>query len=138
MGRCVTSAFSMPHVEDWQRMLSSLSSTGWEVSFATTLAEEPPGLLVNARELFDLLALDGEASARLAIHVEEIWFTCYFFDVEEIEFTFDPEDVSDEASFRSLESFIGWLGDSSRKQVVMTMEGTDHRSMPAILEYQPA
>ncbi|SOB81651.1 hypothetical protein [Streptomyces sp. 1331.2] len=126
------------NVEDWQRIISSLSSSEWEVSFTTTLSEESPGVLANARELFETLAIDGEASATLAILVDGIWFTCYFFDMEEVEFTFDPGDVSDETSFRSVERFMKWLGDTCERRVIMTMEGTDHRSMPALLEYAPA
>ncbi|MEV7213442.1 hypothetical protein AB0O31_10185 [Kitasatospora cineracea] len=100
------------NVEDWQRIISSLSSSEWEVSFTMTLSAEPPGVLNDARELFETLAIDGEDSATLAILVDDIWFTCYFFDMGEVEFTFDPEDVSDETSFRSVERFMRWLGDT--------------------------
>ncbi|MFE0462254.1 hypothetical protein ACFW1A_23680 [Kitasatospora sp. NPDC058965] len=124
--------------EDWHRMISALSSSGWEVSFTTTLSDGPASAPGDAEELFRQLLLDAEASATLAILVDGIWFACYFFDKEEIEFTFDPEDVPDETSFESVEKFMKWLGDSCGQPVVMTMEGTDHRSMPVLLEYVPS
>ena len=124
-------------IQDWQRVLSSLPSLEWVVSFSTTLAEEPANIFENARALFDALGYDREASATLAIQVGGTWFTCYFFEVEEIEFTFDTGDVFDEISFVLLESFMIWLGEACGKRVIMTMEGTDHRSMPALLEYTP-
>ncbi|MCX5557889.1 hypothetical protein [Streptomyces sp. NBC_00038] len=122
---------------DWQRLLSSLSLLKWPVFFSTTYSREPSELPGSARELFEELALDSEESATLAIQADGIWFTCYFFEVEEIEFTFDPVDVVDEASFGMLERFMKWLGDTCGKEVRMTMEGTDHPSMPALFTYSP-
>jgi hypothetical protein len=124
-------------VEDWQRMSSSLSHVNWEVSFSTTLQDGSADLVADIPRLFTELENDGEASATLAIQVDDIWLTCYFFEIQEIEFSFDPADVSDESSFASLTSFIEWLGDACGRRVVMTMEGTDHPSMPALLEYVP-
>ncbi len=122
---------------DWQRVFSALPSCGWEVSFTTTLPEPSAEVFEVAARLFEELDFDGQESARLAIGVDGIWFACYFFDVSEIEFTFFPGDVTDEASYGAVERFMTWLGDVVGKRVIMTMEGTDHPSMPALLEYVP-
>lgn len=56
---------------------------------------------------------------------------CYFFDIDEIEFTFNPADVDGSEPFAHLETFLRWLGESTGRRVVVTMEGADHRTMPA-------
>lgn len=95
-------------------------------------------MLDSVPALFDRLAVDGEVSVRLSVRVDDLWFTCYFFDVEEMEFTFDPRDVTDESSFASLRGFMVWLGDTTGKRVVMTMESaSDHQGLPALLEHVP-
>lgn len=125
-------------VDDWQRVVSSLSTTGWSVDIALSAPEGERNVLGSIPELFDRLAVDGEMSVRLSVRVDDLWLTCYFFDDEEIEFTFDPRDVTDETSFASLERFMVWLGDTSGRRVVMTMEtSTDHRGLPVLLEYVP-
>ncbi|GAA1555371.1 hypothetical protein [Kribbella lupini] len=122
---------------DWQRLISALPSCGWEVSFTTTLPEPSAEVFEVAGRLFEELDLDGQESATLAIAVDGTWFTCYFFEVSEIEFTFHPDNVTDQASFGAVERFMAWLGDTVGKRAIMTMEGSDHPSMPALLEYVP-
>ncbi|WP_329374315.1 hypothetical protein [Streptomyces sp. NBC_01483] len=73
----------------------------------------------------------------LAIDVGGMWFTCYFFDIKEIEFTFDPADVVDAESFSAVREFVCWLGDSTGREVIVTMERNDHGSMPRLLHYSP-
>ena len=124
-------------VVDWQRVVSAVLSSPWLHSFSSTLANQGPDISNDVAALFSELVLDVEASATLAIFVEPIWFTSYLFEVGEIEFTFDPADVSDVNSFSSLANFMKWLGGVSGRRVVMTMESTNHRSIPAILEYKP-
>ncbi|WP_336555314.1 hypothetical protein [Streptomyces sp. PmtA] len=76
-------------------------------------------------------------SATLAVRIGDIWFTSYFFDPSEIEFTFDPRDVVDESGFAAVESFVRRMGNACGKRVVMTMESwTDHVALPAMLEYR--
>ncbi|MCX4626779.1 hypothetical protein [Streptomyces sp. NBC_01443] len=124
-------------IDDWQNLLEGLISADWSVQFAWTLFESTDGAIPDARSLFNRLESDPEESASLAVQVGDIWFTCYFFDIDEIEFTFDPADVEDPASFAHLEAFVRRLGDSTHRNVVVTMEGTDHRAMPALIEYSP-
>ncbi|MFE7118883.1 hypothetical protein ACFU99_26045 [Streptomyces sp. NPDC057654] len=124
-------------IEDWQRVFDSVESAGWEVSFSWTLLEVPVGRLPSAGEVFARLEREPEESASLAVQVGNVWFTSYFFEVDEIEFTFDPSDVVDLETFAQLEKFIRRLGDSVGKRVVVTMEGSDHAAMPSLLEYVP-
>ncbi|MEV0265202.1 hypothetical protein AB0I49_28220 [Streptomyces sp. NPDC050617] len=124
-------------IGDWQRVFDSLESAGWEVSFSWTLLEASDRGLPSAREVFERLEGEPEESASLAVQVGSVWFTSYFFEVDEIEFTFDPSDVVDFEAFTQLEKFICRLGDSTGKRVVVTMEGSDHAAMPSLLEYVP-
>lgn len=124
-------------LRDWERMVTSLSSSSWDVRFRLHLPDREVEVLESVRELFDRLAVDGEISAAMSVRVGDLWFACYFFDPDEIEFTFDPRDVTDETSFASLEQFMTWLAETIGKRVVMTMETIDHRLMPALLEVRP-
>ncbi|MGW0556152.1 hypothetical protein ACWDZ6_18420 [Streptomyces sp. NPDC002926] len=125
-------------IDDWQRILDGVKSVNWPVSFGWTLSDSDDEGIPDARELFNRLESEPEESASLAVEVSGIWFTCYFFDIDEVEFTFDPADVVDSASFGHVEEFVRWLGDATRKRVVVTMEGTDHNVMPALLYYSPS
>lgn len=122
-------------MQDWQRMLDGLSALPWTVIFRWALSDSPADSMPGARELWERLERDPDENATLSLRVGEIWFTCYFFSDDEIEFTFDPADVVDEKSFSSLREFIQWLGDSTRREVIMTMEGSEHESMPKLLSY---
>ncbi|MGF0176108.1 hypothetical protein ACQF36_38370 [Streptomyces sp. Marseille-Q5077] len=125
-------------VEDWGRVVRDLVASDWVVEFSTTHPRGEELLRSGASELFGALEQSGEDSATLAVRVDRIWFTSYFFDRSEIEFTFDPRDVVDQSGFAAVESFMKTIGDACGKPVVMTMESsTDHAGLPALLEYRP-
>ncbi|MCS0604237.1 hypothetical protein NX794_23915 [Streptomyces sp. LP11] len=92
---------------------------------------------LDAAAVWSRLEGDPEESANLAIDVDGVWFTCYFFDIEEIEFTFDPSDVIDATSFAPVRAFVTWLGRATGREVIVTMEGTDHAAMPALIRWRP-
>jgi len=124
-------------LEDWQRVLASLAATGWQVDFDP----RKPGcsLDISVIEANSLLSRgEDDYSPILAVAVGDIWFTCYFFDVGEIEFSFDPADVSGSDDFAALCEFVEWLGDVCGKRVVVTMESSDHASIPPLIEYLPS
>ncbi|MFE9373993.1 hypothetical protein ACFYM2_30045 [Streptomyces sp. NPDC006711] len=124
--------------ESWQRMIEGFSMAPWRVVFRWTFAESPDeGSLLDAGEIWRHLEEDQDESASLSVQVGNIWFTCYFFDPDEIEFTFDPADVEDEKSFTAVRDFVRRLGDTTQQEVIVTMEGTDHAAMPALLIYAP-
>ncbi|MEU6409032.1 hypothetical protein [Microbispora sp. NPDC046933] len=124
-------------IEDWQQMLSSLASSFWEVFLSVDFPGEPQETPVDARRLFEELESNSDASARLEIRVDGVSFRCYFFQSDEIEFTFDPIEVQDETSFQAVVQFMTWLGDLCGKRVIMTMETAEHAAIPALLDYVP-
>lgn len=123
---------------DWEAALRALRQTGWHTHFAWTLAEvDPLEVLPEADEIFCRLSADADESAALSVRVDDVTFNCYFFDADQIEFTFDPSDVTDAARFSGVERFVRLLGDATGKQAIVTMESTDHSDLPALLSYQP-
>ncbi|UXY30247.1 hypothetical protein [Streptomyces sp. HUAS TT20] len=71
------------------------------------------------------------------VSIGDMWFTSYFFEIEEIEFTFDPCDVVDPKTFESVRDFVTWLGTATGREVIVTMETTDHSTIPALLRWRP-
>jgi hypothetical protein len=123
--------------EDWSRVIARLFRNSSEVHFSSTLSSVPIGLKSSAGELFSILASNPEESASFSVKIGTVWFSCYFFDSSEIEFTFDPADVENENSFRHVVDFMGEVGEACGKRVIMTMETSDHRRIPALLEWIP-
>ncbi|MGW4975928.1 hypothetical protein [Streptomyces mirabilis] len=123
--------------ENWQGMVEGLARVSWPAVFTWTLSDSTDSATPSAREVWSRLENDPEESVSLAVQVGGVWFTCYFFDIDEIEFTFDPADVVDAESFSVVREFVRWLGDSTGREVIVTMEGNDHGSMPRLLHYSP-
>jgi hypothetical protein len=123
-------------IPEWQLLLESLKDSGWEYSLEVT--GQDPAAELSAADIFEILDSNDEASARLAIRVGHIWFPNFFFDPSEIEFSFDPSEISGEAEFAALVTFMSWLATAVRKPAILTMETTDHRTIPALLEIPPA
>jgi hypothetical protein len=122
-------------IPDWDRLLDSIETSGWEHSLDVTTSE--PLSKTSGSAIFERLQSEDEASARLAVRAGDTWLTCYFFDPSEIEFSFDPSEISDQADFEALKEFMTWLAAVCRKPAIMTMETTDHRTIPALLEIHP-
>jgi hypothetical protein len=124
-------------ISEWQSLIRALAATSWGHTLELTASE--PIAEPSAEAIFDRLRSDEGASARLAVRVGPVWFTSYFFDPSEIEFSFDPADISSETDFRSLKEFMTWLATVLHKRVIMTMESsTEHRTIPALLEITPS
>lgn len=123
-------------LEDWQHMFSGLRTLPGRHVFTWTLADATDTGIPEASAVWSRLDEDPEESVSLAIEIGGMWFTCYFFEVEEIEFTFDPADVVSQETFTPVRDFVKWLGNSTGREVVVTMEGNDHAAMPALIRWQ--
>ncbi|MEV6836184.1 hypothetical protein AB0N17_16995 [Streptomyces sp. NPDC051133] len=124
-------------LDDWRRVFDGLRAAPGNHFLTWTLSGTTESGALDASVVWSRLEQDPEESASLAIDVDGVWFTCYFFDIEEIEFTFDPSDVVDEATFAPVRAFVTWLGRATGRAVIVTMEGTDHAAMPALIRWQP-
>jgi hypothetical protein len=124
-------------IDDWRRMFDGLRALPGRHVLTWTLSDTTESGTLDAAAVWSRLEQDPEESASLAIDIDGVWFTCYFFDIEEIEFTFDPSDVVDEAAFGPVRSFVTWLGTATGREVIVTMEGTDHAAMPALIRWRP-
>ncbi|MFF7164883.1 hypothetical protein ACFZBP_26565 [Streptomyces sp. NPDC008086] len=125
-------------VEDWDRVISALTESAWEVAFSTTHPLGDALLRSGAAALFAALEEGGQDSAAFSVRIDGIWFTSYFFDSSEIEFTFDPADVVGAAEVSVVETFMRRVGDACGRRVVMSMESSsDREGLPALFEYTP-
>jgi hypothetical protein len=122
-------------IPEWDALLLALQGSNWE--YALELVPSGSVAERSASDVFRRLASDEDASARLAIRVGSVWFTSHFVDRSEIEFSFDPSEVAGEPEFNSLQEFMNWLARVCKRRVIMTMETTDHRDIPALLEAVP-
>jgi hypothetical protein len=124
--------------DDWSRVVSRLFEAQRETQFTTTL-DYTPDVRTDAGKLLDTLESHPEANATFSVRFGSIWFTCYFFEASEIEFTFDPADVVDASSFHDVAAFMSEVGMACGKSVIMTMESNDHHHhIPALLEWAPS
>ncbi|MGW2422432.1 hypothetical protein ACWC0C_24765 [Streptomyces sp. NPDC001709] len=124
-------------LEDWRRVFGGLHVLPGRHVLTWTLAGVTDTSVPDAAVVWSRLGQDPEESVSLAIDIGGMWFTCYFFEIEEIGFTFDPRDVVDPGTFARVRDFVTWLGTSTGREVIVTMESTDHATIPALLRYRP-
>lgn len=117
----------------WERLIRAVMNAPWGRQFDVN--GEPRSLEdFSVRGLFAAKEEGVDVSARLGIRVGELWFDCFFFDVREIEFSFDPSELANGRHFGSLEQFMIWLDETCDRRVVVTMETTRHDDIPPLLE----
>ncbi|MER6566704.1 hypothetical protein ABT288_11020 [Streptomyces sp. NPDC001093] len=124
-------------LDDWRRMAEGLRVLPGRHVLTWTLAGTTDTGVPDAAAVWSRLAQDPQESVSLAVDIAGTWFTCYFFEPEEIGFTFDPRDVTDRETFEPVRDFMAWLGTSTGREVILTMETTDHATIPALLRWQP-
>lgn len=118
---------------DWRRFVRVVTDAPWERQFEVN--GEPRHLEeFSVRGFFAAKEEGADVSARLGIRVGEMWFDCFFFDVAEIEFSFDPSELAGGKHFGSLKQFMAWLAETCDRRVVVTMESTNHDDIPPLLE----
>lgn len=117
----------------WERLMQAVANSPWDRQFEVN--GRPYSLEeFSVRGFFAMKEQGVDVSARLAIKVGPLWFDCFLFDVEEVEFSFDPSEIADGRHFGSLEQFMIWLAEVCDRRVVMTMETTRHDDIPPLLE----
>ena len=65
-----------------------------------------------------------DRSPLLVVEREGIEYACHFFDPEQIELDFWPEDIRGPEEFQALERFVTGLGRVTRRVVLVTYEGS--------------
>ncbi|WP_063789857.1 hypothetical protein [Streptomyces sp. MMG1121] len=124
-------------LDDWRRMTEGLRVLPGRHVLTWTLAGTTDTGVPDASAVWARLEQDPEESVSLAVEIGGMWFTSYFFEIEEIGFTFDPRAVVDRNTFAPVRDFVTWLGTSTGREVVVTMESTDHTTLPAMLRRRP-
>jgi len=100
---------------DWQAVWDILLEWTPPASFSVSGKIESMPLGVEA-------ALESETDSLLSFYVGPIQLACHFFSAVEIEFDFDPRQVSGETEIEQLDRFMRLLGDATGKQVILTQE----------------
>jgi hypothetical protein len=106
---------------DWDRLLPAITSSDYSPSH---LVEGEPAALPSG---FDT----GHLVLTLA---ERFTLDCYFFAVDEIEFSLDPREVRGPHEFEALVSFIAHIGRTVGKTVLLTPENA---SKLPFVEFDP-
>lgn len=115
-------------VAGWERLLRAVRDAPWEYRLTVDGRSCEPSEH-SPRQLVD------EEDATLSIRVGRMWFDSHFFEVGEIEFSFDPSEIEGGEQFGSLERFMLWLANACGQRVVLTMEASSsHCGMPPLLE----
>jgi hypothetical protein len=114
---------------DWQQVLDMVRRWAPKPTFA--IDGEPTPLPERVEEIF---RPGREPSAVLSLGVGGVTLNCHFFAEEEIEFDFDPAEVTGSAQAEALANFMSLLGEATAKIVVLTMENSP---AAVILRYSP-
>jgi hypothetical protein len=119
-------------VQEWQRVVTAIRRAGWAVDYREDA--EPAPMPDDVRAVF---AATGSRACRWRIQVgQRLWINCHFFDPAEIEFTFDPREVTNQQEMDSLCVFMRTVGRAVEKPVRVYVEGFDPRP-PSDMEYDP-
>lgn len=100
---------------DWQAVWDILLEWTPPATFSVSGKIEPMPLGVET-------ALESEIGCLFSFYVGPIQLACHFFSAVEIEFDFDPRQVSGETEIKQLDRFMRLLGDATGKQVILTQE----------------
>ena len=118
-------------LDEWGLVMAALRASGWPLSIS--LDDEDVTGTSYAADVFDRLQPGQAATAVMEVRVGAIWFSAHFFAASRLEFTFEPTAVSGPDDFRSLREFMELLAESTRREVVMTMETPEHEGIPRLL-----
>lgn len=128
---------------DWRTLVGALADAPWQVEF-----EEENGCTLD-----DLAAMDDTEFQRVLFEQADdkvtpvlrlvqpghITFSCFFFDVEDLEFTFHPSAVETEDDIGTVRDVIVWLAHTIHKRVIMLRETSAWPIEPewALVDYRP-
>ena len=103
---------------DWQKIWDALRVSA--TSLTLTVDGEPEETPADVNCIFEFRP---HRSAMISVKLQYIVLNCHFFDTENVEFDFDPEDVKGPDGAEEIERFMKFLGDLVGKSVGLTYEG---------------
>ncbi|MEV4283404.1 hypothetical protein [Actinoplanes xinjiangensis] len=122
-------------IEQWDPVIDALRASRWRLSIS--LDDEDITESALAAALFDRLESGQASTARMEVCVESICFSTHFFAPSRLEFNFEPTAISGPDDFRHLRAFMELLASATRREVIMTMETSQHEGMPKLLSATP-
>ena len=112
------------NIEDWEKVYTYLISSDLDILYLKDQKQTvPPN---TAREILN----NKDVSHTLRVGIENIFFHCYFFGEEEIEFDFDPRDFEAIDQYRITIIFMELLHELTNKIVHLQWEGDTEKNEP--------
>jgi hypothetical protein len=115
-------------LDDWQRLLDFLAGSGYAMRLTGGETASPPTTVAG------IPWATADDFATLEVDIGGPVVTCHFFSEEEIEFDFDPSDVTSPAHLAALVLFMQRVSSTMKKPIRLSPENT---SEIALLEYDP-
>lgn len=108
-------------IKTWKTLLEFLAEQKHPIKFTVNDAEQP--LSTNAWQIFQ----DQKKDMRplLIVNVGGVDLNSHFFDQNEIEFDFDPREVTDEAKALAILEFMSEIGLEMDKDIFLTEEDAE-------------
>lgn len=116
-------------VNDWDRLLDLVRSSGWPCSYTADGVQDP--IPESAQRAFD----DGGRAKNLSFDLGSIQVNGHFFAPEEIELDLDPRQVQSQEALDRVLSFVEDLGGCLGKEVILTEENSQDQVW---FRYEPA
>ena len=121
-------------LDGWERLFVGVVASSWPYQLernAERLAADEFSVAAHFAEV----AAGADVSVRLSVQVEPMWFDCFLFDEQEIEFSFAPQEVAEGQNFGCVERFMIWLATVVERPAMLTMESsTGHADAVPLLE----
>jgi hypothetical protein len=117
-------------IAEWQKVWEALRKLEPLPVFSIDSTAQP-----MPEQVAPLFAIRSQRSPLLSVHVGRNLLNCHFFQCDEIEFDFDPRDVTGPSEAELLAGFMRIVGEVTGKIVILTAENSKEaviaRCLPA-------
>jgi hypothetical protein len=116
--------------ELWDRLLAALRNSPWdpELRLGNQVVDLAPASVIFATRAPEADTYD------LRITVGVAWLWCHFYSIDEIEFSFQVEQIESVSSSKKIVEFMFWLSGALETDVKLTLEAPEgERAEPLVL-----
>jgi hypothetical protein len=117
-------------LSEWTYLLDFLKSSNFKCAYFINGAEAD--LPTDAAQVFEQRRT---ADTTLTLWVSRVGFKCHFFTENEIEFDFDPREVTDDQALIDILQFMSNIGKALNKRMVLTPENAPEA---VIFSFEPS
>lgn len=110
-------------VDDWQHVVDAIRRSRWPWAYTEDDVSLPmPESVAKIFAIRETRTPLWQIAATVTLRIN-----CHFFDVSEIEFSFEPRDVVDQQALESVCSFVRDIGRAARRDVFVYCEAVEPR-----------